>query len=451
MIKMSQFLRVLCIASISMLIGACTTTYATRDLSNKETRLDQATSQVSKSVPLSVRVLTFDPGTLPKDKNLAKGLSKDIRNAESHFFAVQLKNTMQRSGHWGPIRVSPKGARDGEVTVKGIIIESDGELLNLKISVVDARGAKWFTKDYESVINDNVYAQADSQRIEPFQNLYNDIANDIAIHQKKLKSTDITKIRKVSELRFGADFAPGIFNKYINKRPESPQNEPLEKLVSFFKGYTDASFLKGYADVSLPAGKYSYSRLPSDKDPLVRRVIRIRSREDFLIDTLDQQYDDLSRKIVDVYTLWRRSRLKEINAIREAESANNKQQAEAVAIGVMGVLVGVALSSNNNCYSCASTGGAIAGAAVAVAVQKAVQASKQAESEARMRQTALEELGDSLKTDVRPVVIEVEGETVKLTGTVEEKFEKWRKVLKEIRQKEIGDIPATSPTPEKRI
>ena len=42
--------------------------------------------------------------------------------------ASRLRDTMQRSGHWGPVRVVPKGQNDGEIAVKGEILESDGEI-----------------------------------------------------------------------------------------------------------------------------------------------------------------------------------------------------------------------------------------------------------------------------------------------------------------------------------
>ena len=132
----------------------------------------------------------------------------------------------------------------------------------------------------------------------------------------------------------------------------------------------------------------------------------------------------MARDITDAYSQWRRSRLTEINAIREADRVKRDQQGKALAIGILGALAGAAIASNRNCYSCASTGAAIATVAVAIAVQKAVQASKQAEADTSLRKIALEELGQSLVSDVKPVVIEVEGRTVELTGTVEEKFQK---------------------------
>ena len=417
-------------------LGACASTYKEREISHKETVLDRPESSLGDNELLSVRIEAFDPGSLPEDPNLAKGLSMEVRNAESYYVPVQLKNAMERSGHWGLVRVVPKGTREGEVIVTGKIIESDGEILKLSVNVKDATGVNWFSKDYESVVSEDIYKAAEEQNIDVFHFFYNQIANDIAGYKKKLSGPDKRSIRQVSELRFGADFAPNLFKDFISKAPQkeisSDQDDPLQQLITFINGPKNS-------DRSKPV--YTVLRLPAEEDPIVQRVQRIRSREEFLIDTLDQQYDSLARDITDAYSQWRWSRLTEINAIREADRVKRDQQGKALAIGILGALAGAAIASNRNCYSCASTGAAIATVAVAIAVQKAVQASKQAEADTNLRKIALEELGQSLVSDVKPVVIEVEGRTVELTGTVEEKFQKWRDILKELRKMELGPLP----------
>src|SRR3546814_17803185 len=91
----------------------------------------------------------------------------------------------------------------------------------------------------------------------------------------------------------------------------------------------------------------------------------------------------------------------------------------SVAVGVLGFLVGAAAAAQNsdgNCYSCATAGAAIAGGAVAIAVQMANRASEQAEAETNMRQAALEGIGNTLSSDVKPTVLEVEGKTVEQIG-----------------------------------
>lgn len=418
-------------------LSACANNYVKREIAHKETPLVQAQQSIPDNQLLAVRVESFDVGALPEDPNLAKGLSPEIRNAESYFFAVHLKNTMQRSGHWGPVRVVPKDMRDGEVNVAGRILESDGEILKLEIRVEDAMGREWFTKEYSSVIDDKIYDKMRNQGLEAYQDLYNEIANDVAQHKQKLATENAEQIRKVAELRFGQDFAPKIYDGYLQETSSEPKksDDGLSKLASLFSKP---------AHTSAPV-RFQISRLPPDNDPLVERVNRIRAREDFLVDTLDQQYDTLATRLSPAYLQWRRARLQEIYAIRESDRLENQKQGEAVAIAFLGALAGAAVGSQRNCYSCRTAGAAVAATAIAVAANHAIQASNKAKADTDMRKLALEELGRSLMTDVQPTVIEVEGQTVELKGTVEQKMVQWSALLEELREKEIGPIVSIEP------
>lgn len=432
---------ILTACALGTFLSACVTTYPSREVSYKPVDVDRPAAPLKDTEVLAVRISTFNPGKLPEDSNAAKGLSGDIRNAEAYYFAVQLKNTMQRSGHWGPVRVVPVGTVGGEIAVDGKILESDGEILKLEIVVKDATGTPWFTEEYESVIDENAYRNAQQQGNDPFQPLYNRIANDIAAHRKKLTEKKAATIRQVAELKFGADFAPDVYKGYLRKGPAEPESKEeqdgLKTLVTFFQQ-------PQVGDEATPV--YTVLRLPPEQDPLIQRVARIRAREDLLFDTLDQQYDGLARDIAPAYTNWRQSRLSEINAIRQVDQAKAEQQGQAVAIGILGILAGAAIGSQRNCYGCQTTGAVVAGAAMAIAVQKAVQASTQAESEAAIRKVALEELGRSVVADVKPIVVNVEGETVELKGSIESKFAQWRDVLKKLHAQEVGPMPTPTPS-----
>lgn len=435
-------LAVLCVT----VLGACAKSYPSRSLTTTETALDRPAAQPPDSELLSVRIEAFDPGTLPDDPKLTKGLSADIRNAEAYFVPSQLKETMQKSGHWGPVRVTPRDARSSDVNVSGKILESDGEILKIEVQVRDASGAHWFTKEYENTVDAAAYWRADSQGVDAFQNLYNEVANDIVSHRKKLKPENHNEIRQVADLRFGGEFAPTAYEGYL-KKYDDPENQKsgVQKAFAFLGGKRDMEWKPVYQVV----------RLPPKEDPVVQRVERIRAREEMLIDTLDQQYDTLARGIKTPYNNWRTSRLKEIAALREADRVKNSEQAKAVAVGVLGVLAGAAVASqggSGNCYGCGTTGAVIAGGAVAIAVQMANRASEQAESETNMRRAALEELGNSMSSDVKPTVLEVEGKSVELKGTIEQQFSTWRDVLKELRESETAPLQKpTTPLPGRPV
>jgi hypothetical protein len=429
-------LKIAVVGTLVALLAACASNYPTRTANYAETALDRPLAQPGEAELLSVRIEAFDTGTLPEDPEVAKGLSPEIRGAEAYYIPVQLKNTMQKSGHWGAVRVVPKATREGEVVVSGRILESDGEILKVSIDVKDATGVPWFAKEYESVVDAEAYRKAELGSIDAFQDLYNRIANDIAAYKKTLKANDSTAIRQVADLRFGTEFAPDVFNNYLRRSDEKTADSGL------------ATFRGQSGNTRKPV--YTVARLPSDDDPIVQRVSRIRTREEFLVDTLDQQYDGLARGVGDAYTKWRTARLKEINAIHETDRVQNRERAKGAAIGVLGLLAGGAIASQDRdkrCRGCATTGVAVGAVAVAVGVQMAMQASEQASAETSLHKAALEELGQSLSADVKPTVVEVEGKTVELKGTIEEKFQQWRDVLKGLRDNETAPLVPATGTP----
>ena len=58
--------------------------------------------------------------------------------------------------------------------------------------------------------------------------------------------------------------------------------------------------------------------------------------------------------------------------------------------------------------------------------------------EADIHNEALRELGESLQAEVSPLVVDIEGQTVELSGSIEEQYQKWRKLLHEIYINETG-------------
>ena len=52
----------------------------------------------------------------------------------------------------------------------------------------------------------------------------------------------------------------------------------------------------------------------------------------------------------------------------------------------------------------------------------------------------LQELGESLQYEVEERVIELDDRTVRLSGSVEEQYDRWRAVLQEMYELEYGDV-----------
>jgi len=62
----------------------------------------------------------------------------------------------------------------------------------------------------------------------------------------------------------------------------------------------------------------------------------------------------------------------------------------------------------------------------------------QKSEEAKMHVESLRELAASLDADVAPLLIDVEGEVTRLSGSVETQYETWRSLLRRIFASETG-------------
>lgn len=420
-------------------LGGCSHTYEKREVNYKDVAIDRAPGEVPDSQLIDVRIKSFKPAPISEDKDKSVGISKEVRKVEAYYAAVQLRRTMQETGYWGAVRVVPSDYTGGELLVAGSVLESDGEILRLDVTVTDATGTQWFDREYSGIVDSAAYDTAKKKGEDPFAFVYTKISNDIAQYRAKLQPAEVKNIREVAKLRFAADFAPDAFKGYVKEKPKKSDD-------GFFGGiFSGSNGASGDGAGGQGTGHYEVARLPAKGDPMMERVERVRVREDLVVDALDQEYESLARQVSDSYTQWRSSRLNEMNALRKVEEQRDTQVGQSVALAFVGILAGVAVGSS--CRSCAGTGGAIAGAAAAIGLQNAIQASNQANADEKMHKAALEEIGQSLSSDVKPVVVQVEGQAVELRGSAEQKFSQWRSIMKRLYKQEVGpmkDLPGAA-------
>lgn len=387
---------------LTIFLSSCATTYKRVRPDKGKVELESVQTEIPEPLLLDVRIQTFDLGELPSSENESRGISKEIRQAESKYMAVQLKHALYQTGYWGSVRVVPAESSGDEVRVIGRILKSNGEELKLKIEAFDAAGRQWFEKDFKGAVNEQMYKESSGKQIEVFQNVYYQIANELAAYYKTMTRDQILEVRQVSEMRFAKGLVPSAFNGYLQKNEKT--------------------------------GQFIIDRLPSEDDEMLSRVRRVRERDYMLVDTLDLNYEGLHREMREVYTNWRKSRLQEMNLIREVDAAKNKEMLKGGLLVLSGAALGV-LYAQSEGYNPALP--AVIGAAVGAGVAKIFEADKIKE-EAEINKAALEELGVSFAAEVEPTVLKVEGETIELTGSAEAKYEQWREVLGKLYQIETG-------------
>jgi hypothetical protein len=62
-------------------------------------------------------------------------------------------------------------------------------------------------------------------------------------------------------------------------------------------------------------------------------------------------------------------------------------------------------------------------------------------NEAAIHVEALQELGASLEAEVTPQIIQLDDQTITLSGNVQDQYAQWRALLDELYETEIGSLP----------
>ena len=378
------------------LVSGCSTLGSSRDVDGN-VPLDKAAVEVSEGQLLDVWIELFDPGELPEDEEEAMVLSMDIRAAEARYMPEQLRIAMESTGYWGAVRVVPQDTEGSELLVRGAIIVSNGEELELEITALDATGREWFNRNYEEEIEVDNYRQRSLPGDDIFHSLYHTIANDLAEFRQSLTASDITAIRQVAELRFAADLSPEAFDDYL--------------------------VLDG-------KGRYSVVRLPAADDPMLRRVLAIRDRDFLLIDTLNGHFDNFSREMDSPYNEWRKARSEEAAALRKVESDALKRKL----LGAAAIIGAIVIESNNN----GNYGSSVLRDSLILGGAYAIKSGFDIGAETDIHRDAIIELDESFSAETRPLVVEVEGEVHELTGSAEAQYAQWRALLKRIYATETG-------------
>ncbi|BFM08087.1 hypothetical protein [Halioxenophilus aromaticivorans] len=364
--------------------------------STQQTQLDVTQQAIPDNQLLDVGIVVFDPG-IDYDKKQLVPVFPEIRKAESHYFAVQLMNSLQSSAAWGAVRVVPSANAAVDLIIEGKIVQSDGESLELHIKAADATGFTWLDKEYERVASRYSYDQKSGINHDPFMGIYNEIANDLLNIKRKHSGDDLAKIRVISELKFARDFSPEAFDSHVEVNKK---------------------------------GVYDVARLPAENDPMLARIRDIRERDYLFIDTLQDYYGTFVKEMENSYDDYRSQSYEEVLAVKELRKQARNRTLAGVAAVVGGV---VAAGSSSGSARAAGQIGVIGGGYL-------IKQGLDKRTNSQMHVEALQELGDSLEADVEPHYFDLEDRTVTLTGSVQNQYSQWRKILRDIYQLETGGV-----------
>lgn len=348
----------------------------------------------SRETRLDIGIQVFEPEleNLPEEAISFSG----VREAESVWAATRLKETLDRSNAWGLVRVIPDEKVIMDLKVSGKILQSDGETTRLAVFVQDSAGRVWIDREYRQVVSRYAYAEEQTDR-EPFQGLYNAIANDLLAIAGPMTAQRRHEIRKLTDLRFAADFSPQAFDQYL---------------------------------VQDENGHFRFDRLPADNDPMLERIERIRLRDQMFVDVLQDYYRGFSGEMEEPYVAWRSQSYIETRVIRDL---NEAARAQKIA-GWLAIAVGVGAQFSDDYAT------RLAGSVATYGGVQSIQRGYLAQDEALLHIQTLSELGESLQLALEPSVIELQDRTVTLAGTTRDQYAEWREILREIYEREMAPI-----------
>ncbi len=322
---------------------------------------------------LDVGVAIFDPG-VPEDESTHSklGIFPDIRRAEAQYMPVLLRETLVDSNAWGPVRVLPEPNDTTVLLVTGRIEYSDGLRLVLALKAVDVTGRVWVDRLYHDQTRESDYPVPEGA--DPYQDLYRQFANDLLAARDSLDPAALRQVPAIAQLAYAESLSPDAFAGFLARDEE---------------------------------GLLKATRLPAQGDPMMARVQRIQNQEYLFIDTVDEQYLQLSEEMGPTYDLWRQYGREQ--AIYKEDYQRRLATRESQ--GRRGTFP--AMQQTYNAYKWT-----------------------------KIQQQDLHELAVGFDNEVAPTVLEASGKVFRLSGTLDSQYTEWRDILRQIFALETG-LPAS--------
>ena len=378
----------------ALLVQACA---VSRSVEYDKIDMLSATEEIPQHELLDVGIVIFDPGIPASVAEQQKEfVFPEVRRAEARYMPYHLKATLEESGYWGSVWVLPEESDAVDLLVWGRVDRSDGYKVSIQVAAWDATGREWLNRSYKTTVPAKAYAKYRDAGQDPYQNIYNQIANDLLELRNDESAQELQQVRQTSQLRYAADLVPSAYGDHLEMNKK---------------------------------GIYTIKRLPADDDPMMARLSAVREREYMLVDTLNEYYAGLYYDLSVPYEDWRKmSRDESIRYQELKRSARLRQLLGAAAI--IGAIVYEGSGGSNSAITNTAILGGVEG----------IRSGFGLSTEADMHQDSIRELGESFDNEVEPLVVEVEGQTARLTGSAEEKYQEWRRLLHEIYAVETGGV-----------
>ena len=308
----------------------------------------------------------------------------EIRDNERHFLPWLLRQTLQDSNQWGAVRVLPLHDPATDLSIEGTIHQSDGTRLVVEIQASDSTGKVWLNR------------------------LYVD-------HSRATDYPDSTRLRSASQLDAAdleepfADLYRQISNDLVAVRDAMSRAELINiRRVSqlvYANDLSPESFADSLAEDE--QGLLQVVSLPAEDDPMATRVAEMRRRHHLFIDTVDDYYQALFEQMEASYLVWRRYSYDQI----EEFDASSQLAVERGWFRSADNTLSIIQRYNRYRWS-------------------------------KIYQQEFLELAGGFNREIAPAILELNKNVHGLSGTMEEQYIQWRRILRQLFALEVGEVRA---------
>ena len=236
--------------------------------------------------------------------------------------------------------------------------------------------------------------------LDPYQDLFNEIANDLATARMALSDDETQRLRDIAALRYAEDLSPDAFTGYVAEDRD---------------------------------GSYELARLPAADDPQFSRTQRARQRERLFFETLNSHYVNFANAASGSYDSWRQFSREETIQVREITRSSRFR----MGMGIASIVASIVYGNNSE----GEFSDRVIRDSMMYIGMDMLRSSASRRQEKRIHVDALEELSSSFDGEVEPMVIEVAGTQRRLTGTADIQYEEWKQLLRELYSSETGFEP----------
>lgn len=381
----------LAICVLATLLAACGSTgtekasskeAASRESALEPVQLKQASErpELSRLIDIGIPVFTLSTQASKAsndDAVLSAWVGEDILDIERQYLPLILRNTLLQSNQWGSVRILPKADPSTELEIIGTVLESDGAKLVINIVARDSSGRQWLNKTYRAR-NTTEQKSFSGQAGIPF-----------SIEQCQVSDSAIGP--------FGNLYRAVANDLLAIKQTLSDANLAAIRRVAEVRHAQDLA-PQTYADLldKSPEGRVQVKRLLARNDPMQIRVDNMRARHHLFIDAVDEHYLGLQQQMKPIYALWTR-----YSCERELE-----KQIRSIAGGAAVKKIrpgGFAALSNS--YRRYNTN--------------------------KIFEQEWSTLAKSFTVELSPLIVELNDKVYTLSGSVEQQYGQWRKLLRE--------------------